>query len=343
MTVATAVYFTGDCRVILEEKPLPTPGPSQLLVQTLVSAISAGTEMLFYRGQVPAGLPVDETIPALAGDIHYPLKYGYAAVGRVVAAGSALERDGWAGRLVFAFNPHESHFLVEPADLFPLPAGIAPEDAVFMPNMETAVNLVMDGGPTIGEQVAVFGQGVVGLLTTALLARVPLAGLVALDGYALRRERALAMGAHDVFDSGAPDGVARARAALQAGRAYAGADLVYELSGNPAALDGALGLAGFNSRIVVGSWYGQKRAGLDLGGRFHRGRIRLISSQVSTIDPAWSGRWSKARRLEVAWRMIEAIRPAGLITHRFPVAQAAEAYRLVDQDPGTTLQVVLTY
>jgi threonine dehydrogenase-like Zn-dependent dehydrogenase len=210
-----------------------------------------------------------------------------------------------------------------------------PEEAAFLPNMETAVNLLMDGQPLIGEQVAVFGQGVVGLLTTALLAQFPLARLVALDPYALRREKAVQVGAHASLD---PADRLRLQELLENG-----ADLVYELSGNPAALDQAIVTAGFNSRVIVGSWYGQKPAALNLGGRFHRSRIRLISSQVSRIAPEWTGRWNKARRFQTVWQMIERIRPAHLVTHRIPVERAAEAYALLEAHPEQAIQVNLNY
>ena len=120
-------------------------------------------------------------------------------------------------------------------------------------------------------------------------------------------------------------------------------DLCFEVSGAPEALEQAIAVTGFAGRVVIGSWYGQKRAALDLGGRFHRSRIRLISSQVSTLAPALSGRWSKARRFELAWEMLRQVRPSRWITQRFPVEQADEAYRLIDQRPGETIQVLLTY
>ena len=169
-----ALYFTAPYRVSVQEEPLSPPAADQVMVQTLVSAISPGTELLFYRGQVPTDLPVDETIAALAGEVGFPLKYGYAAVGRVVAVGAQVAPE-WQDRLVFSFHPHESHFLASLAELMPVPPPVSPEEAAFLPNMETAVNFLMDGQPLIGEQVVIFGQGVVGLLTTALLARLPLA------------------------------------------------------------------------------------------------------------------------------------------------------------------------
>ncbi|MBN1145793.1 MAG: zinc-binding alcohol dehydrogenase [Anaerolineales bacterium] len=332
-----SLYFTAPYQVAVRQETLPMPGPGQALVRSLFSAISAGTESLLYRGQFPQELPVDETIPALAGDFSYPLKYGYCAAGQVTAAGPGVD-PAWEGRHVFAFHPHESHFLAGMDELLPLPDGVAPEEAVFLPNMETAVNLVLDGRPLIGERVIVFGQGVVGLLTSALLARFPLDLLLSLDRLPLRRRASLDLGAHASLDPEAPETLQELQARLPGG-----ADLVYELSGSPAALDQAIACAGFDGRVVIGSWYGKKRASLNLGGRFHRNRIQLISSQVSTLAPDLSGRWDKARRFEAAWKMLKQVRPARFITQRIPIQEAAQAYALLDQRPEEIIQVVLTY
>ena len=104
-----------------------------------------------------------------------------------------------------------------------------------------------------------------------------------------------------------------------------------------------LALTGFSGRIVIGSWYGEKRAEIDLGGAFHRSRIKLISSQVSTIAPELSGRWDKARRFDAAWKALERIKPEKWITHRFPIEEAAKAYELLDERPQETIQVVFKY
>jgi 2-desacetyl-2-hydroxyethyl bacteriochlorophyllide A dehydrogenase len=331
-----SVYFTAPKTIEIREELLPEPASGEALVQTLVSAISPGTENLVYQGQFPEDLALDETIASLPGSFAYPLKYGYSAVGRVIELGLAVD-PAWLGRLVFAFNPHESHFVASTASLIPLPDGIEPETAVFLPNMETAVNFVMDGQPGIGERVAVLGQGVVGLLTAALLARFPLERLITLDRYPLRRQASLELGAHASLDPAGPQTPAQLRDLLADG-----ADLCYELSGAPAALDQAIALTGFAGRVMIGSWYGQKRASLDLGGRFHRSRIRLISSQVSSLSPEWTGRWSKARRFSVAWDMLRRVQPARWITHRFNLQDAAQAYQLLDQRPEQAIQVVFT-
>ncbi len=337
-----SVFFTRPYQVEVRDENLAPIGGGEVRVETLVSAISPGTELLFYRGQAPAGMPVDESIAALAGVVGYPLKYGYAAVGRVVDVGHGVPGE-WVGKLVFAFHPHESAFNAKPEELIRVPSDISAEQAAFLPNMETALTLVLDGAPLIGEQVAVFGQGIVGLLTTALLARFPLASLITLDQYARRREVSLAAGAQASLDPTVEDWLENLRGLLQADRPFEGADLAYELSGAPAALDQAVAATGYSGRVVIGSWYGNKRADLNLGGRFHRSRIRLISSQVSTIAPELRGRWTPERRFRAAWEMIRQVRPERFITHCFPISRAAEAYHLLDEHPAEAIQVMITY
>ncbi len=352
-----AVLFTAPGAVEVCREEMAPPQGDELLVETVVSAISAGTEMLFYRGQVPAGMSADSSIEGLTGEVSYPLKYGYACVGRICetvcpptrqaeTAGAVGQPDA-AGeeddRYYFAFHPHESHFYASPEVLLPVPEGMAPAQAALLPNAETAVNLVMDGAPLVGERVLVMGLGIVGLLTTALLAQFPLAALIAVDPLAQRRRIARRLGASQTLDPGGEDGAEGLREALADAGEQLGADLIYELSGQPPALDAAVSAAGFDSRIVVGSWYGTKAAALQLGGSFHRNRVRLISSQVSTVAPQLRGRWTKARRMESAWQLLTKLPAEELISHRFPLEQAAEAYRLIDSCPEQTLQVILNY
>jgi 2-desacetyl-2-hydroxyethyl bacteriochlorophyllide A dehydrogenase len=337
-----ALIFRAPFEVDIAEQTLPGIGAAEVLVKTKFSAISHGTEMLLYRGLFPDDLAVDETIAELKRPWHYPLKYGYAAVGEVVAAGAQVSKD-FIGRLVFCLHPHESCFAAGVNEILPVPEDIQARDALFLANMETAVNLLMDGGPVIGEKVVVLGQGVVGLLTTALLAKFPLAALLALDNFALRRETSRRLGACLVLDPATSDYLQKAVAYLQPDASEGSADLVYELSGNPAAINAAIAVAGFDGRIVIGSWYGRQRAALELGSRFHRKRIRLISSQVSTVTPALSARWPKHRRFDVAWDMIRRIRPSEFITHQIAFIRAKEAFELIEEKPASTIQVVLEY
>ena len=338
----TALIFEKPHTVNMTEEPIPAPGTGQVLIKAIVSAISAGSELLIYRGQMPSGMPVDMTIKGLSQPFRYPLKYGYASVGEVIEAGSGVAPH-WRGRQVLCFHPHESHYTAAVEDIVELPEQVDPQEALFLPNMETAVNFLMDGRPAIGERVYVFGQGIVGLLTTALLAQYPLDQLIAFDRYAARRRAALDAGADIALD---PDFPALTDALPDAGdpNMIAGpADLVYELSGNPQALNQAIQVAGFNGRIVLGSWYGSQEAKLDLGGRFHRNRTQLISSQVSTLSPEFCGRWTKKRRIHMAWEMIRKCAPAKLISHQFPLTRAEAAYELLDKHPDEALQVIFTY
>ena len=333
------VVFQAPFRVRMKIETVPTPGPKDVIVRSAISSVSAGTELLAYRGQVPTGLPIDASLPALSGVFRYPLRYGYAAVGTVCAAGDRVSRT-WIGRRVFCFHPHASHIVVDPAGLVPIPDDMDFRDAVFLANMETALTLVMDGLPAIGEHVVVFGQGVVGLLATGLLSQYPLAALFAVEPFARRREASLRAGAHAAFDPAVmPSVTDRLRETTDGGMA----DLVFELSGDPPALDAAIEAAGFCARIVIGSWYGSKPVAVNLGGAFHRSRLRLIGSQVSSLPPKFLPRWTKPRRFSVAWDMIRRIRPSRLITHDLAVERAAEAYELLDRRPEEVLQAVFTY
>jgi threonine dehydrogenase-like Zn-dependent dehydrogenase len=201
--------------------------------------------------------------------------------------------------------------------------------------METAVNLVQDGAPILGERVLVLGQGIIGLLTASLLNEFPLESLVVADRFELRRNALEMTGQKSKVKSLAPNDLRPST--------FDSFDLTFELSGSPSALNDAIALTTFSGRIVIGSWYGQKRAEIDLGGAFHRSRIKLISSQVSTISPELSGRWDKSRRFDVAWKALERIKPEKWITHKFALSDAEKAYLLLDENPQETIQVIFDY
>ena len=341
-TKAAQLWFTGAREVELRSRHLAGPTPGELLVKTNCSAISAGTEMLVYRGQLPAAMNLDVNLQSLQQHAVYPLQYGYASVGQVIEVGAGLDA-GWLGKRVFAFQPHASHFCATPAHVIPVPDDIDAEAAVFLANMETAVNLVQDGKPLIGEQVVILGQGIVGLLLSSLLARYPLGQLCALDSYAQRRTCALLRGASHVCDPGSFMEVVALKQQLTRQDEFLGADLIYEVSGVPEALNLALELSGYNSRVVIGSWYGNKAAIVALGGEAHRNRLAISTSQVSTIAPELSGRWNKQRRFDVCWDMIRQINPHQLITHRVQLEEASRLYQQLDATPEAIIQAVFVY
>jgi 2-desacetyl-2-hydroxyethyl bacteriochlorophyllide A dehydrogenase len=302
-----------------------------VFVETICSAISAGTEMLVYRGQFPQ---LKDAHDSLSNELNYPLPYGYACVGRIKEIGKQVDKS-LENRLVFAFHPHASCFCVQPSSLHLIPVSLSTENASFLPNMETAVNLVQDGAPILGERVLVLGQGIVGLLTACLLSEFPLESLITVDQYELRRNALQVEGQRSKVTSLSPEGFRLST--------FDKNDLSFELSGSPAALNDAINFTTFSGRIVVGSWYGQKNSPIDLGGSFHRSRIKLISSQVSTIPPELSGRWEKSRRFDVAWSALQRIQPEKWITHRFPLEEAGKAYQLLDENPQETIQIIFDY
>jgi len=343
------IYFTAPRQVELRDESLPVLGADEVLVETICSAISAGTEMLVYRGQFPKEV---DAIDSISSGLHYPMPYGYASVGRVKDIGKTVDGE-WKNRLVFSFQPHTSHFVTKPECLIPIPDSLSPEAACFLPNMETAVNLIQDAAPILGERVLVLGQGVIGLLTAALLKEFPLETLVTADHYQLRREASLTLGVTASLDPTTADfcekALSHCHRALVPQRDITelpkrgGFDLTFELSGNPAALNDAIAVTAFSGRIVIGSWYGDKHAPIDLGSVFHHSRIKMISSQVSTIAPELSARWGKQRRFEVAWEALKRIQPQKWITHHFNIAQATETYKLLDESPEQAIQVVFNH
>ena len=248
----------------LREESLPALGADEVLVETICSAISAGTEMLVYRGQFPHLIDLHDN---LSSNLNYPFTYGYACVGRIKEAGTNVDKS-LLDKLVFGFQPHTSHFIAQPSSLLFAPASptgtvsLPAETCSFLPNMETAVNLVQDAAPILGERVVVLGQGAVGLLVTSLLKEFPLESLVTSDRYELRRKASLAIGASESFD---PEFISNkinsADTNTMHQSAYAQSfDLTFELSGSPSALNDAIALTTFSGRIVVGSWYGEKKS-----------------------------------------------------------------------------------
>jgi len=331
--MAASVWFPRAREVELREETLRAPGAGEVRVHAIASGLSQGTEMLVFRGQVPTELALD--LPTLAGSYGFPIKYGYASVGRVAAVGAGVKELA-PGDQVFVHHPHQNEYVVSASAAVKLPPRLPAELGVFLANCETALNVVLDAHPRLGEEVVVIGQGVVGLLVTQLLQQAG-ASIIAVEPIALRRELAMRSGADEAV---VPEAALARVAARTNGR---GADVVIEASGNASALQLAIDAAAFQAAVIVCSWYGTKPVSLDLGSRFHRARLRLVSSQVSQIDPALAPRWDRRRRLDTAVQLLSELVLGPLITHRIPFARAAEAYQLVDQRSEETVQVILTY
>jgi 2-desacetyl-2-hydroxyethyl bacteriochlorophyllide A dehydrogenase len=327
---ARAVHFVAPRRVALREVELPVVSGDRVLVGTELSGISAGTELLAYRGEVDPQLALDGTLGALAGTFAYPFRYGYCAVGRVLRPAGSLRE----GERVFAFHPHQDRFVVDAGDVFPTD-GVEPGAAVLYPAVETALQVCLDAAPRLGETVVVVGLGTVGILIAALLPRAG-AMVVASEPQPARRAAAAAFGVRAL----APGEVGEAVAEATAGR---GADLVVEASGNPEALAWSLGLLAHEGTALVCSWYGTRTATLPLGGGFHRRRLAIRSTQVSTLPAALTARWDRQRRAGAAWRLVRELPLSTLTTHEFPFERAAEAYACVDRGGDGLVHAVLRY
>jgi 2-desacetyl-2-hydroxyethyl bacteriochlorophyllide A dehydrogenase len=324
----------GPGSVELRDETVAEPGVGEILVQASRSAISHGTEMLVYRGQVPPGTDLD--LPTLRGDFSFPIKYGYASVGTVAEVGLGVSALA-VGDSVFCLHPHQTGYVVPAHLAWRLPAALPPERAIFAANVETALNALLDIPVRLGERVAVLGQGTVGLLI-GLLARRNGAGRVAVvDPLPLRRRLATELGADAALD---PAVATPARLENVLG---GHPDLVFEASGNPAALQVAIDAVADEGTVLVCSWYGTKSSPIELGGRFHRGRVRLRSTQVGRLAPELGARWDHARRRAMVVELLDLLPLDRLISHRFPFDEAPDAYRTIAERPEEAVQVVLTY
>jgi 2-desacetyl-2-hydroxyethyl bacteriochlorophyllide A dehydrogenase len=327
---ARAVHFVAPRRVELREVELPEVSEGHILVATEWSGISSGTELLAYRGEVDPDLPLDETLGALAGTFTYPFRYGYSAVGRVVQPAAPFEE----GQRVFAFHPHQDRFVADARQVVAVD-DLDPRAATLYPTVETALQVCLDASPRLGETVVVVGLGAVGILVAALLAR---SGAVVLgsDPEPARQAAARAFGVRAIDPDDMPEAVA-----AETGRR--GADLVVEASGNPQALAGSLGLLAHEGTAVICSWYGTKPVSLPLGAAFHRRRLALRSTQVSTLPAVLTARWDRRRRAELAWRLARELPLAVLATHAFAFERAAEAYACADRKEDGLIHAALRY
>lgn len=332
----TSVWFSAPRTVDLRSETLRPCGTRDVVVRTLASGISQGTETLIYRGEGPKEQKVTPRTSEGESMGSFPIKYGYASVGRVVEAGA---ESGYAeGDVVFVRFPHQDHYVVDPDDeiFYKLPDYPTPEIAVFGNLLEVATNALLDVPIRLGEVVAVHGLGVVGLFAAQLAARTA-SLVIGVDPVESRRRTALEFGIHAVASpQEAHDEILR----LTSGR---GADVSIEVSGAPLALQAALDSTAFEGRVVVVSWYGDKPVPLVLAPAFHMKRLSLISSQVNVVGGRLQPRWTPRRRMDLVWDLLPQLNAEAMITHRFPLEDAQAAYDIFDDQSADPLAVVITY
>ncbi|MFG1952031.1 zinc-binding alcohol dehydrogenase [Micromonospora sp. NPDC048830] len=344
------VQFTSPRHVeVIEQSPTEL-GPGQIRVRTSFSGISAGTELTAYRGTNPylnrtwdpaLRLFVDGT-----SGLNYPIAgLGYSEVGEVVEVAADVAGDPAipaVGQQVWGIWGHRGEAVLQADRLrgCVVPDGLDPVAATFARVGAVALNAVLAADIHLGEVVAVFGQGVLGLLTTRLV-QLSGATAVAVDTLPARLTKAREFGAEATVNA-AEEAVAAELRRLTDGR---GADVAIEISGSYRALHEAIRSVTVDGRVVSSGFYQGEGAGLRLGDEFHHNRVRLVSSQISGVPPQLAGRWDQARlnhtflQLALAGR----IDPVGLVTHVIGVEQAAEAFQMLDQRPEEALQVVLKF
>jgi NADPH:quinone reductase-like Zn-dependent oxidoreductase len=303
--MAEALWYSAPGIADIRPEALVPPAADEVRVRALFGAVSRGTEALVLAGRVPVSEFERMRAPFMAGNFPFPVKYGYATVGRIEGGAAALR-----GRTVFTLHPHQNFFNIPASAAVVLPDNLPPQRAVLAANMETALNAVWDAAPGPADRIAIVGAGVVGSLVAYLCGRFPAAEVTLVDINPARAELARTLGV----------GFARPESAK------GDCDLVVHASGNPTGLGTALALAGEEATVLEMSWYGDAPVTATLGGAFHSRRLRLLSSQVGQIAPSHRPRWSHGRRLAAALALLTDARLDALLAP--PVLFANLAHRL---------------
>ena len=259
--------------------PLPVPGPGDVLVRTLRSGISRGTETLVFTGGVPESQYAAMRAPWQEGDFPGPVKYGYLSVGVVDHGPPEL-----LGRTVFCLYPHQTCYVVPAGSVIIVPDEVPPARAVLAGTVETAVNALWDAAPLIGDRVGVVGAGMVGCCVARLLARFPGVAVTVVDIDPARAEVLAALGVDFALPADAADGL----------------DLVVHASATSAGLQASLDLLAPEGTVIDLSWYGDADVRLSLGGAFHSRRLSIRASQVGMVSPARRASRTGADRLALA-------------------------------------------
>jgi hypothetical protein len=279
----TAYWTIGRRRGELRREPSVSAGHDEVLVRTVCSGISRGTELLVHAGEVPYEVAGDMRAPFQVGDFPWPVKYGYLSVGVVEAGPSALR-----GRRVFCLHPHQDHYVVPASAVTIIPEDVPNDRAVLAGAVETAINAIWDAGPRLGDRVAVIGAGMIGGIVAQLLTSFPLGRLQLVDINPSREGLAQALGLPLI----APQD------------AVGNCDLVLHCSASEAGLARGLSLLGSEGELIELSWYGSRQPRVPLGATFHARRLSIRASQVSAVAAARRGRRTNAERLELAFTLL---------------------------------------
>ncbi|MFE2672994.1 zinc-dependent alcohol dehydrogenase [Streptomyces hygroscopicus] len=280
---ARAFWLRSPGHGEIREVALSGPGPGEVVVRTLYSGVSRGTETLVFRGGVPESQHTAMRAPFQDGAFPGPVKYGYLNVGLVEEGPRAL-----LGRTVFCLYPHQTRYVVPASAVTPVPEDVPAPRAVLAGTVETAVNAAWDAAPLLGDRITVVGAGMVGASVAAVLARFPAVRVQLVDARPERAEVARALG----VDFALPEGAAGDR------------DLVVHASATEQGLARSLELLAPEGTVLELSWYGDRRVSLPLGEAFHSRRLVVRSSQVGTVSPARGARRGYADRMALALELL---------------------------------------
>ncbi|RMG66652.1 MAG: dehydrogenase [Bacteroidetes bacterium] len=292
----------------IQPEPLPDLTAGQLRLRARYSLISAGTERLVARGEVPAEIAGDMGVPFMGGAFPFPIKYGYSLVAEIEAPAPQ------AGQLVHLLHPHQDRLQVPAGAVFPVPAGVPARRAVLASNLETALNALWDSGLSLGDRALVVGYGLIGALVARLLQRLPAVEVVVQEPDAHRRALAEAQGL-----------------AVQAGPGAQRFDYAFHTSASAGGLQAAIDQTAFEGTIVEMSWYGTRSVPVALGGSFHSQRKRLISSQVSQLPAGRRGRWDYRRRKAAVFALLQDSAFDALLTDEVPFAGLPDFFQNLRQ------------
>jgi threonine dehydrogenase-like Zn-dependent dehydrogenase len=313
---ARAFWVAAPGRGEIRPEPLGPPAAGEVLVRTLYSGVSRGTESLVFRGRVPPSEFERMRAPFQGGRFPAPVKYGYASVGQVEEGPPDLK-----GRLVFTLYPHQTRYVVPSTAVHLLPKGTPPARAVLAANLETAINGVWDARPLVGDRVSVVGAGAVGCMTAWLVSRIPGAEVELVDMNPARAAVARSLGVRFAVPE----------------RATPEADVVIHASGAPAGLALALQVAAFEATVVELSWYGDQDVPLGLGQAFHARRLTITSSQVGNVAPSQRARWDTRRRMQLALRLLESPVLDALITSESDFEELPEVMEYLSHTPADAI------
>jgi len=313
---ARAFWVAAPGRGEIRGEALRSPAEDDVVVQSLFSGISRGTEALVFSGRVPQSEWTRMRAPFQEGEFPGAVKYGYANVGRVECGPREL-----TGQSVFVLYPHQTRYVVPASAVHVLPAGVPPERAILAANLETALNGVWDASPRIGDRVVVIGAGTVGCLVAWLASRIEGCQVQLVDVNPQRERIARALG----VPFAQPDG------------AMHDADIVIHVSGSPEGLQRALEIAGLEATIIEMSWFGDRQVTLPLGGAFHSRRLTIKSSQVGQVAASQRARWDTRRRMAHALSLLADPALDVLITGESSFNDLPDLMARLAQTPGDTL------